>query len=62
MQKRDEGPEVREHPLATEEIARKIEAQPWNRSGTDKTWVLNAMMKMLRFRDEVRRAKRVQRS
>ncbi len=25
------------------EIAMRIENQPWNRPGADKTWVLNAM-------------------
>jgi hypothetical protein len=39
------------------EIAKRIEAQPWNRSGTDKTWVLNAMSTMIRFREEVRQAR-----
>ena len=42
-----------------EEIAKRIEAKPWNRPGTDKTWVLNAMSDQLRFRKEVRKAKRV---
>jgi len=41
-----------------EEIAKRIEAQPWNRPGTDKTWVLNAMSNHLQFREEVRKAKR----
>ena len=44
-----------------DEIAKRIAAQPWNRPGTDKTWVLNAMATHLRFRDEVRKAKRVRR-
>ena len=42
-----------------EEIAKRIEARPWNRSGTDKTWVLNAMSTHLQFREEVRKATRV---
>jgi len=42
------------------EIAKRIESQPWNRPGTDKTWVLNAMATQLRFQEEVRQAKRVQ--
>jgi hypothetical protein len=25
------------------ELARRIQEQPWNRPGTDKTWVLRAM-------------------
>ncbi len=41
------------------EIARRIERQPWNRPGTDKTWVLHAMWTQHRFREEVRQAKRV---
>jgi hypothetical protein len=41
------------------DIAKRIEAQPWNRPGTDKTWVLNAMSTHLQFRNEVRKAKRV---
>ena len=41
------------------EIAREIERQPWNRPGTDKTWVLCAMWTQRRFQDEVRRARRV---
>jgi len=40
-------------------IAKRIEAKPWNRPGTDKTWVLNAMADQLRFRAEVRKSKRV---
>ena len=40
-------------------IARRIEAEPWNRPGTDKTWVLNAMADQLRFRAEVGKSKRV---
>jgi hypothetical protein len=42
------------------EIAKQIESQPWNRPGTDKTWVLNAMSAHLQFREEVRKAKRVE--
>ena len=41
------------------EIARRIESQPWNRPGTDKTWVLHALWTQQRFEQEVRRAKRV---
>jgi hypothetical protein len=41
------------------ELARRIEGQPWNRPGTDKTWVLQAMSTLLKFREETRRAKRV---
>ena len=41
------------------EIAKRIEIQPWNRPGTDKTWILNAMSTQQRFRKEVRQAKRV---
>ena len=41
------------------EIARRVEGQPWNRPGTDKTWVLNAMSARQQFEQEVREAKRV---
>jgi len=41
------------------EIAKRIEAKPWNGSGVDKTWVMNAMSTYLKFRDEVHKAKRV---
>jgi hypothetical protein len=41
------------------EIAKRIESQPWNRPGTDKTWVLNAMSTQRMFQKEVRQAKRV---
>jgi hypothetical protein len=39
------------------EIARRIECQPWNRPGADKTWVLNAMWNQLQFEHEIRQAK-----
>ena len=41
------------------ELARKIEGAPWNRPGTDKTWVLDAMWQRLRFEREVRPARPV---
>jgi len=37
-------------------LARKIEGQPWNRPGSDKTWVLDAMWQRLRFQGEIRPA------
>lgn len=40
------------------ELARRIQDRPWNRPGTDKTWVLLAMWDHLRFREEVRAARR----
>jgi len=40
------------------ELARRIENRPWNRPGSDKTWVLNAMWSRLEFEREIRRAKR----
>ena len=43
------------------DIARKISNAPWNRPGTDKTWVVNAMAQSLKFQREVRQAKRVER-
>ncbi|MEZ4282831.1 MAG: hypothetical protein R3F21_24800 [Myxococcota bacterium] len=36
-------------------LARRIERQPWNRPGTDKTWVLNAMWNQIQFSREIRR-------
>ncbi len=48
-------------PESLTEIARKISSAPWNRPGTDKTWVLNAMAQVLKFQREVRQAKRVDR-
>jgi hypothetical protein len=41
------------------ELARRIEGQPWNKRGADKTWVLNAMATLQRFQEEVRQAQRV---
>jgi len=41
------------------EIARRIQAEPWNRPGTDKTWVLNALSQHLLFSKEVQNARRV---
>jgi hypothetical protein len=41
------------------EVARRIQAQPWNRPGTDKTWVLNALSQHLLFSKEVQNARRV---
>jgi hypothetical protein len=40
-------------------LARWLEAQPWNRPGTDKTWVLKSMGASLELRRAVQRAKRV---
>ena len=40
------------------ELASRIQEQPWNRPGSDKTWVLHAMWTHLRFIAEVRRASR----
>ena len=40
------------------EIAQRIQEKPWNRPGTDKTWVLNALSQHLRFAQEVRNARR----
>jgi hypothetical protein len=41
------------------ELAERIESRPWNRPGTDKTWVVNAMSTFLKFRGEVFQARRV---
>ncbi len=40
-------------------LAERIENRPWNRPGTDKTWVLMALSTFARFRDEVQQARRV---
>jgi hypothetical protein len=40
------------------EIARRIQHQPWNRPGTDKTWVLHALWQHRAFSKEVRNARR----
>lgn len=40
------------------EIARRVQAQPWNRPGTDKTWVLYALWEHRSFQAEVARARR----
>jgi hypothetical protein len=38
------------------ELARQIEGRPWNRPGTDKTWVLRILREHQIFRDEVHKA------
>lgn len=40
------------------QLARRIQERPWNRPGTDKTWVVQAMWQQRRFAQEVRRATR----
>lgn len=40
------------------ELAHRIQEQPWNRPGSDKTWVLHAMSTYRKFQDEVREAGR----
>jgi hypothetical protein len=37
------------------EIARWLERQPWNKPGTDKTWVFRGALTALRFWSELRR-------
>ncbi len=41
------------------ELVRWLEDRPWNRPGTDKTWVLKAMSQHSRFMREARQATRV---
>jgi hypothetical protein len=41
------------------EIAQRIQAEPWNRPGTDKTWVLNVLSQHRLFSKEVQNARRV---
>lgn len=36
-------------------IAREVEARPWNRPGTDKSWVLRTMARGNAFRRELKR-------
>jgi hypothetical protein len=38
------------------ELANRIQQQPWNRPGCDKTWVLEALAQYRKFQDEIRRA------
>jgi hypothetical protein len=40
-------------------LARWLEAQPWNRPGTEKGWVLRSMWGGLVFRWHTQRARRV---
>ena len=40
-------------------IARWLEQRPWNRPGSDKTWVLESMWAVLSFDHELARAERV---
>ena len=40
-------------------LARWLEAQPWNRPGGDKSWVLRSMWSALTFQWEIARAERV---
>jgi hypothetical protein len=41
------------------QLARRLERQPWNRPGTDKTWVLQALWQHRLFAREVASAERV---
>ncbi len=38
------------------ELARRIQNEEWNRSGSDKTWVLETMWEYLRFQAELRQS------
>ena len=40
------------------QLARRIQERPWNRPGTDKTRVVQAMWQQRRFAQEVRQATR----
>jgi len=40
-------------------LALRIERRPWNRPGTDKTWVLNALSEHQKWLRAMKRAKRV---
>ncbi len=41
------------------ELARRIQGRPWNRPGTDKSWVLRAMWEQQVLQREVRKAQGV---
>ena len=41
------------------QLARRLEQQPWNQPGADKTWVLQALSEHRRFTREVASAERV---
>ncbi|MBW2243391.1 MAG: hypothetical protein JRH01_15510 [Deltaproteobacteria bacterium] len=41
------------------ELAMRIQRRPWNRPGTDKSWVLRAMHESQAFKREVREAQGV---
>ena len=41
------------------EYARRLQQESWNRPGTDKTWVLQALWQHRKFAAEVRSADRV---
>jgi hypothetical protein len=40
-------------------FARRLQQETWNRPGTDKTWVLQALWQHQLFSQEVRNAERV---
>lgn len=40
------------------ELARRIQQQPWNRPGSDKTWVLQSLSEYREFQNELRQAER----
>lgn len=40
-------------------LAARIERRPWNRPGTDKTWVLSALSEHQKWLRAMKRAKRV---
>ena len=41
------------------ELAKRIQRRPYNRPGSDKTWVVQSMWAHLKFAEEVRQADRV---
>ena len=42
------------------ELARRIQARPWNERGSEKTWVLDALRQHQLFLREVREARRAE--
>jgi len=38
------------------ELAERIQQQPWNRPGSDKTWVVDALAQYRKFQQEIRQA------
>jgi hypothetical protein len=57
----DDAPPELDPELCAElrEVAAWVASRPWNRPGTEKSWVLAAMTASLEFQKQVRQAERV---